>query len=52
MVISIKNTTLNAQNSGTLGRLILGLLINSDKKIKLLRQKFIQKRFQKSCRST
>ena len=26
-----KNTTLNAQNSGTLGRLILGLLINSDK---------------------
>ena len=26
-----KNITLNAQNSGTLGRLILGLLINSDK---------------------
>ena len=29
-----KNLTLNAQNSGTLGRLILGLLINSSEPIK------------------
>ena len=31
-----KNITINAQNSGTLGRLILGLIINSTKKIKLV----------------
>ena len=29
-----KNLTLNAKNSGTLGRLILGLLIKSPKKLK------------------
>ena len=28
-VINIKNLTINAENSGTLGRLILGLLVNS-----------------------
>ena len=39
-----KNITLNAQNSGTLGRLILGLLINSDKKIKIIGDKSLSKR--------
>ena len=39
-----KNTTLNAQNSGTLGRLILGLLINSDKKIKIIGDKSLSRR--------
>ena len=31
-----KDITINAKNSGTLGRLILGLLINSKYKIKLI----------------
>ena len=44
MVINKKNITLNAQNSGTLGRLILGLLINSDKKIKIIGDKSLSKR--------
>ena len=39
-----KNITLNAKNSGTLGRLILGLLINSDKKIKIVGDKSLSKR--------
>ena len=39
-----KNITLNAQNSGTLGRLILGLLINSNKKIKIIGDKSLSKR--------
>ena len=39
-----KNITLNAQNSGTLGRLILGLLINSPFKIKLIGDKSLSKR--------
>ena len=39
-----KNIALNAQNSGTLGRLILGLLINSDKKIKIIGDKSLSRR--------
>ena len=39
-----KNLVLNAGNSGTLGRLILGLLINSPKKIKLIGDKSLSKR--------
>ena len=31
-----KNLTINAQNSGTLGRLILGLLVNSPEPINLI----------------
>ena len=43
MVISTKNITINAKNSGTLGRLILGLLIDSPKSIKLIETKAYQK---------
>ena len=39
-----KNLTINARNSGTLGRLILGLLIKSPKKIKLIGDKSLSKR--------
>ena len=39
-----KNTTINAGNSGTLGRLILSLLIKSDKKIKLIGDKSLSRR--------
>ena len=39
-----KNLTINAKNSGTLGRLILGLLINSPKPIKLIGDKSLSKR--------
>ena len=39
-----KNIILNAQNSGTLGRLILGLLINSPYPIKLIGDKSLSKR--------
>ena len=39
-----KNLTLNAQNSGTLGRLILGLLINTPHPIKLIGDKSLSKR--------
>ncbi len=39
-----KKLTLNAGNSGTLARLILGLLINSQKKIKLIGDKSLSKR--------
>ena len=39
-----KNLTLNAQNSGTLGRLILGLLVNSPYTIKLIGDKSLSKR--------
>tara|TARA_B100000963_G_scaffold348186_1_gene355412 strand:+ start:478 stop:1797 length:1320 start_codon:yes stop_codon:yes gene_type:complete len=38
------NLTLDAKNSGTLGRLILGLLVNSTKKIKLIGDKSLSKR--------
>ena len=39
-----KNLTINARNSGTLGRLILGLLIKSPYKIKLVGDKSLSKR--------
>jgi 3-phosphoshikimate 1-carboxyvinyltransferase len=39
-----KNLTLNAENSGTLGRLILGLLINTTKPIKLIGDKSLSMR--------
>ncbi len=39
-----KNITINAQNSGTLGRLILGLLINTPYPIKLIGDKSLSKR--------
>ena len=39
-----KNITLNAGNSGTLGRLILGLLINSNRRFKLKGDKSLSKR--------
>ena len=39
-----KNLTINAENSGTLGRLILGLLINSSKPIKLIGDKSLSQR--------
>ena len=39
-----KNLTINAENSGTLGRLILGFLINSPYKIKLVGDKSLSKR--------
>ena len=39
-----KNITINAGNSGTLARLILGLLINSNNQIKLIGDKSLSKR--------
>ena len=39
-----KNLTINAKNSGTLGRLILGLLIKSPHKIRLIGDKSLSKR--------
>ena len=39
-----KNLTINAENSGTLGRLILGLLINTINPIKLIGDKSLSKR--------
>ena len=39
-----KNLTINARNSGTFGRLILGLLIKSPHKIKLIGDKSLSKR--------
>ncbi len=39
-----KNLTINAENSGTLGRLILGLLINTSNPIKLIGDKSLSKR--------
>jgi len=39
-----KNLIINAKNSGTLGRLILGLLIKSTKKIKIIGDKSLSKR--------
>jgi len=38
------NIVINAKNSGTLGRLILGLLVNSSKRIKLIGDKSLSKR--------
>ncbi len=39
-----KNIVINAENSGTLGRLILGLLINTSHKIKLIGDKSLSRR--------
>ena len=39
-----KNLVIDAENSGTLGRLILGFLINSPEKIKLIGDKSLSKR--------
>ena len=39
-----KNLTINARNSGTVARLILGLLIKSPQKIKLIGDKSLSKR--------
>ena len=39
-----KNLLINAENSGTLARLILGLIINSPEKIKLIGDKSLSKR--------
>ena len=39
-----KNVTINAGNSGTLARLILGILINSKKEIKIIGDKSLSKR--------
>ena len=39
-----KNLTLDARNSGTLGRLILGLLIKSTEKIRIIGDKSLSKR--------
>ena len=39
-----KNITINARNSGTLGRLLLGLLIKSPHKIRLIGDKSLSKR--------
>ena len=39
-----KNVVINAENSGTLGRLLLGLLINSKHKIKLIGDKSLSNR--------
>ena len=39
-----KNLTINAENSGTLGRLILGLLVNSPNPVKLIGDKSLSKR--------
>ena len=39
-----KNIKIDAKNSGTLGRLILGFLINSTKPIKLIGDKSLSKR--------
>ncbi len=40
----LKNTTINAGNSGTLARLILGLLVKSKFKVKLIGDKSLSKR--------
>jgi 3-phosphoshikimate 1-carboxyvinyltransferase len=39
-----ENLVINAQNSGTLGRLILGLLVNTPKPIKIIGDKSLSKR--------
>ena len=39
-----KNITINAENSGTLGRLIMGILIDSPYKIKIIGDKSLSKR--------
>ena len=44
MVSIIKNVTIDAGNSGTLGRLILGLLVHSKYKIKIIGDQSLSKR--------
>ena len=45
-----KNLTIDAKNSGTLGRLILGILINTPYKIKLIGDRSLSKRdFKRVC---
>ena len=39
-----KNITINSKNSGTLGRLIMGLLINTPHKIKIIGDESLSKR--------
>ena len=39
-----KNLTINSENSGTLGRLLLGMLINTPNKIKIIGDKSLSKR--------
>ena len=39
-----KNTIIDAKNSGTLARLLLGLIVNSKKKIKLIGDRSLSKR--------
>jgi 3-phosphoshikimate 1-carboxyvinyltransferase len=39
-----KNITLDAGNSGTLGRLIMGLLVHSKKRVKIIGDKSLSKR--------
>ena len=39
-----KNLVINSRNSGTLGRLILGLLVNTPNKIKIIGDKSLSKR--------
>ncbi len=39
-----RGIVINAENSGTLGRLILGLLVNTDEKIKIIGDKSLSKR--------
>ena len=39
-----KNVTINSENSGTLGRLIMGLLIDTPHKIKIIGDKSLSKR--------
>ena len=39
-----KNITINSENSGTLGRLIMGLLIDTPNKIKIIGDKSLSKR--------
>ena len=43
-IIIKKNLCIDAKNSGTLGRLLLGFLINSPNKIKLIGDKSLSKR--------
>ena len=52
MVLNTKNLTLDCGNSGTLSRLILGLLVHSKSRSKLLGIEVYQKEIFKNNRST
>ena len=43
-VINIKNVSINARNSGTLGRLISGILVDTPFPIKIIGDKSLSKR--------